>query len=230
MNQKEKMPNENFVRQHHKIIVTEMRQKELEIYAKDATEAEKIAKNIGEGLWFMDNKYTASREYQYAGLSTIEDLYQNQVEGDVQTPFETIDLSIGPFSMYRDYTGAYTFSLTNAEYKQNLFFRYASLCGEPAMQGGRYCYGTGHDWEGIFRYLFHEHPDYSCLWFDSESEGFYASAYDFEKLLYFAQSFYEATTQDQTFFDAIIKGLAWAEQEKQMQMAEEIEDDWEWCM
>ncbi len=116
---------------------------------------------------------------------------------EVASPFYIVDHDDGTYSLCLPFTFCDDAITENC---QKTFDAYAESIGVPAVNKyGIHAYGSGYDWEEVFRQAFQNDPKLQEVRFDSEAGGFFCNADDLEVLTDLGTRFYEICKEPDQF-------------------------------
>jgi len=122
-------------------------------------------------------------------------------------PFAVLDIQTGRFSLELRFTfffGKYR------DFGREVFRQYALECEEAPEE-----YGSGYDWETIFKKMFEHDVRLQEIEFDSEAGGFYCYSSNLDLLIEFGSRFKRVCENKEQFAALVSTALAEEKQRKQ---------------
>lgn len=128
-------------------------------------------------------------------------------------PFVIVDYGTGKFGldlMFTFFTGKYK------DYGRDVFSQYALACGESIQtESGGYRYGSGYDWDTVFKKVFENDRRLREITFDSEAGGFFCHSQSLDLLLEFGTRFRHVCENKEQFAKVVSTALSEKEQQDQ---------------
>jgi len=178
-----------------------------------------------EGLRFADrlerfNGYLADKDM---GIVLPDYSVQEQAGKTAQERIEAFDRSNTPFYLVDYEDGKYGLILPLTflkppfpDYGQYAFDAYAESMGEEPWKEGMFAYGSGYDWEHVFKKAFADDPLLQEVRFDSEAGSFCCRSENLSALEQLGSRFKALCENKQVFGKLVSEALAEAEQAQQM--------------